>query len=113
MIDLISDKKEIENIINTKIRGKRLIFTDWYKMGIMRKGIPEEKFNEVFPQFGKVFKIEKEDLKQGGIGYELFYELSNNTTFSIATIPKNEALIIIHIVEYKRKLDERFRKLKK
>jgi len=113
MINLISDKKEIEDIINAKIRGKRLIFTEWYRMGIMRKGIPEEKFNEVFPQFEKVFKIEKEGLKQGDIGYELFYELSNNITFSIATIPKNEALMIIHIVEYKRKLDDRFRKLKR
>ena len=69
MVILIGDKKEIEKIINEKIKEKRLIFTDQYKIGIMRKGIPENKFNEIFPQFDKIYKIEKETLKKGDVGY--------------------------------------------
>ena len=112
MVILINDKKEIEKIINEKIKKRRLIFTDWYKIGIMRKGIPENKVNEIFPQFNKIYKIEKEVLKKGDIGYELFYKISNKTTFSIGTIPKKNKLLIIHLIEYKRSLEHRFRKLK-
>ena len=36
----IKDKQEINKIIQEKIKGKKLIFTDWYNVGIMRKGIP-------------------------------------------------------------------------
>lgn len=78
----------------------------------MKKGIPEEKFSEVFPQFDKIFKIEEERLKLGDIGYELFYRLSNNIVYSIATCPKDKDLLIIHLIEYKRNLDKRFEKLR-
>jgi len=44
------------------------------------------------------------------LGYELFYKVSNNTTISIGTIPKENELIIIHLIEYKRNLDYRFKK---
>ncbi len=65
---------------------------------------------EVFPQFNKVFEIEKDILKRGDIGYELFYRLSNNTYLSIATCPKNKNLLIIHAIEYKRSLEKRFKR---
>jgi len=113
MTILIEDKKEIEQIINIYIKNKRLIFTDWYKIGLLKKGIVKEKFNEIFPQFEKIYKIEKETLKQGDIGYELFYKISNKTTISIGTIPKKDKLLIIHLIKYKRNLDYRFKKFKK
>lgn len=109
--ELIEDKTEIDKIIKEKIQGKKLVFTDYYQEGILRKGIEHETVLEIFPQFDKVIKIEKERLKLD-IGYELFYKISNNATFSIATIPKNDAVLIIHAVEYKRKLDDRFKKFK-
>ena len=34
-------------------------------MGLLRKGISEEKFNEVFPQFDRVSTIEIEEMKKG------------------------------------------------
>ena len=78
-------------------------------MGILRKGIEHKKVLEIFPQFDKVFEIEKDTLKYGDLGYELFYKLSNNTYFSIATCPKDKNLLIIHAIEYKRSLERRFR----
>lgn len=110
--ELIEEKTEIDKIIKEKIQGKKLVFTDWYKESILKKGIEHETVLEIFPQFDKVTKIEKEKLKFGDTGYELFYMISNNTTFSIATIPKNDKVLIVHAVEYKRKLDHRFKKFK-
>lgn len=107
---LINDKREIDNIISKKIKGKKLIFTDYYRFGILKKGIEHKRVLEIFPQFEKVFEIEKEALKHGDIGYELFYKLSSNRTFSIATCPKNKKVLIIHAIEYKRSLEKRFRK---
>jgi hypothetical protein len=111
MTVLITDREEINKIISDKIKGKRLVFTDYYKFGILKKGIEHKKVLEIFPQFENVFEIEKDKLKQGDIGYELFYRLSNNTYFSIATCPKNKNLLIIHAIEYKRSLEKRFRKI--
>jgi len=109
MTETITDKKEIDRIINEKIRGKKIIFTRYYDLSIARKGIEHERVLEIFPQFDKVIVIEKEKMKQGDVGYELFYDLSNNTSFSIATIPKNTDVLIIHAVEYKRDLRHRFK----
>ena len=110
MTVLISNTKEIDNIISQKIKGRKLIFTDYYKFGILKKGIEHKKVLEIFPQFEKVFEIEKETLKYGDIGYELFYKLSSNRYFSIATCPKNKKVLIIHAIEYKRNLEKRFKK---
>jgi len=96
MTVLISDRKDIDKIINEKIKNKKLIFTDYYKFGILKKGIEHEKVIEIFQKFDLVYEIEKEILKYGDVGYELFYKLSNNTSFSIATCPKNKNLFIIH-----------------
>lgn len=112
-VKIIEDKQEIEKIIEEKIKNKKIIFTDWYNIGILKKGIPEEKFDEIFPQFDKVYAIEIEELKKGDFGYELFYRISNNLTISIGTIPKEKDLLIIHLIEYKRNLDSRFKKFKK
>ena len=71
-----------------------------------------EKVMEIFPQFERVIKIEKELLKKGDIGYELFYKLNDNTIFSIATIPKNGKILIIHAIGYKRNLDHRFKRFR-
>jgi len=111
-MEIIEDKKEINKIIEEKIKDRKLVFTDWYKEGLWRKGISEDKFNEIFPQFDKIFTIEIETLKKGDIGYELFYKISNNTIVSIGTIPKEKNLLIIHLIEYKRNLDYRFKKFK-
>lgn len=105
----ISDSNEIKKIIDKKIKGKKLVFTDYYYYGITLRNIPHEKVLEIFPQFDKVFMIEKEKLKLGDIGYELFYKISNNITFSIATCPKNNKVLIIHAVEYKRNIEKRFK----
>lgn len=110
MTILIKDKEEIDKIISEKIRGRRLIFTEYYKFGIMKKDIEHENVLSIFPQFDKVFEIEKDELKYGDIGYELFYKLSNNQYFSIATCPKNGKVLIIHAVNYKRSLEKRFRR---
>lgn len=110
MTEIIEDKKEIDKIINEKIKGKKLIFTAHYRLSASEKGIEDKKVKEIFPQFDKVYIIEKEILKYGDVGYELFYKLSNNTDFSIATCPQENKLIIIHVVEYKRSLDKRFKK---
>jgi len=110
MTILITDKKEINNIILEKIKGKRLIFTNYYKFGLLKKDIEHDSVLKVFPQFDKVFEIEKDKLKHGDIGYELFYRLSNNIYFSIATCPKDNKVLIIHAVEYKRGLEKRFRR---
>ena len=64
-VKTIEDKKEIEKIIKEKIKSKKLVFTDWYKLGLLKKGISEEKFNEIFPQFDKISAIEIERLKEG------------------------------------------------
>ena len=111
-VKTIKDKSEIDKIIEEKIKGKNLVFTNWYKVGLLRKGISEERFNEIFPQFDKISAIEIEKLKKGDLGYELFYKISNNTTISIGTIPKENNLLIIHLIEYKRNLDYRFKKFK-
>lgn len=111
-VKLIDDISKINEILETKIKNRKIIFTEWYKIGIMRKGISEEKFSEIFPQFDKIIKIEEERLKLGDIGYELFYKISNNTTYSIATLPKDKNLLIIHLIEYKRNLDQRFKRFK-
>jgi len=105
--EIIKDKKEIDNIIFEKIKGKKLVFTTHYHIGIAQRGIEHEKVLEIFPQFEKVYAIEKDILKYGDIGYELFYDLSNNLHFLIATCPKDNEVVIIHAVEYKRKLDKR------
>ncbi len=110
MTVLISEKSEIQKIISEKIKGKKLIFTDYYRFGILKRDIEHQKVLEIFPQFEKVFEIEKDILKYGDEGYELFYKLSNNVYFSIATCPKDKKLLIIHAVEYKRNLEKRFRK---
>lgn len=110
MASLIENKKEIDKIIQEKIKDKKLVFTDYYKFSILSKGIDHEKVLEIFPKFEDVFAIETEMLKHGDVGYELFYKLSNNVTFSIATFPKNSSLLIIHAVEYKRSLEKRFKK---
>ena len=76
----------------------------------MKKDIEHKRVLEIFPQFEKVFEIEKETLKYGDIGYELFYKLSRNRSFSIATCPKNKKILIIHAIKYKRSLEKRFKK---
>jgi len=110
MTDLIEDKKEIDKIINEKIKGRKLIFTTHYRISSAEKGIEDKTVNDILQQFDKVYAIEKDILKHGDIGYELFYKISNNTDFSIATCPLNGKLLIIHAVEYKRSLDKRFKK---
>ena len=111
-IEIIEDKREIYEIINEKIKGKRLVFTDWYKEGILKRGIEQDEVMKVFYQFEKVNRVEKEKLSKGDIGFELFYKVGDYTTFSIATIPKNEKLLIVHAIKYKRNLDYRFKKFK-
>ncbi len=108
MTFLITDKKEIDKLISDKIKGKRLIFTNYYKFGLLKKDIEHDSVLKIFSQFDKMFEIEKDRLKHGDIGYELFYRLSNNIYFSIATCPKNNKVLIIHAIEYKRDLERRF-----
>lgn len=109
MVEIIADKREIGKIIVDKIKGKKLVFTKYYEISIAQKGLVHEKVMEIFPQFDKVIAVEKETMKQGDIGYELFYKLIDNNSFSIATIPKDGKVLIIHAVEYKRDLRYRFR----
>jgi hypothetical protein len=112
-VKVINDKNEIQNIISNKIIGKRVIFSDYYYFGLDKRGLSHEMIKEIFPQFEKITSIEVETLKYGDLGYELFYELSNNTTFSIATCPQDKNVIIIHAIEYKRSLDKRLKRGKK
>jgi len=109
MVELIQDKKEIERIISEKIKDKRHVYTRNYRLRNAMRDISDEKVMEIFPQFEKVFAIEKKTLKYGDIGYEFFYKLSNNITFSIAFCPKENRLEFIHAIEYKRDLGKRFK----
>ncbi|EFK96337.1 hypothetical protein LDC_1630 [sediment metagenome] len=111
-IETISDKEEINKIISEKIKDRTLIFTDYYYFSIDKKGISHEEVKEIFPHFDKVYAIEIERLKKGDLGYELFYHLTNNTSFSIATCPINSKLLIIHAVLYKRNLEKRIKRFK-
>jgi len=111
-VKIIQDKKEIDKIIAEKIKGKKLIFTTYYHLGIDKRDISHEKVLEIFPQFEKIFAIEIETLKKGDLGYELFYKLSNNINFSIATCPREDNVLIIHAVEYKRNLEKRIKRFK-
>jgi hypothetical protein len=110
MAHLITDKNEIDAIISEKIKGKRVVFTRYCDMSLAEKGLTRERVLEVFPQFDKVHEIEEETLKYGDKGYELFYNLSSNLYFSIATCPKEKDILIIHAVEYKRRLEKRFKR---
>lgn len=109
MAELIRDEKEISKIIEEKIKGKKLVFTKYYQIRLVERGIEHKNVLKIFPQFDKIFAIEKETLKFGDFGYELFYNLSNNITFSIATCPKKDRVEVIHAIEYKRSLARRLR----
>ena len=109
MTELIEDKKEIEKIIDEKIKGKKIIYTRNFRLRNAWRGVSDEQVMEIFPQFEKVFAIEKKVLKYGDVGYELFYKLSNNIIFSIATCPKGNRLEFVHAIEYKRSLGKRFK----
>lgn len=96
MTRLIKDKKEIDKIINEKIKGKRLVFTTHYRISSAEKGIEDKTVNDIFSQFNKIYAIEEDTLKYGDIGYELFYKISENIDFSIATCPQKDKILIIH-----------------
>src|SRR3989344_4641515 len=98
-VKTINDKEEINKIIQERIKGKKLVFTNYYYFGIDKRGITHERVLEVFPQFDKVIAIEIETLKLGDLGFELFYEMSNNITFSIATCPKDEKVFFLYFLE--------------
>lgn len=108
MVETIADKREIEKIIAEKIKRKNLVFTRHYRMRAAWRGISDEKVTLVFPQFEKIIAIEKKIPKKGDTGYELFYRLDEETTFSIATVPADKKIFIIHAIEYHRSLGRRF-----
>lgn len=110
MVEIIKEKREIDGIISEKIKNKKLIFTTHYRISSSEKGIDDEQVKEIFLQFERIYAIEKEILRYGDIGYELFYRLNDNTEFSIATCPKEDKLIIIHAVKYKRNINKRLNK---
>ena len=112
-VKTITDKQEISKIIQEKIKGKKLIFTNYYYFGIDKRGIAHERVTDIFPQFEKVIAIEIETLKFGDLDYEFFYEMGKNITFSIAICLKDNKILIIHAVEYKRNLEKRIKKFKR
>ncbi|MEK6914736.1 MAG: hypothetical protein AABW83_03740 [Nanoarchaeota archaeon] len=99
MVEIIKEKREIDGIISEKIKNKKLIFTTHYRISSSEKGIDDEQVKEIFLQFEKIYAIEKEILKYGDIGYELFYRLKDNTDFSIATCPKEDKLIMSEMLK--------------
>jgi len=107
-VEIIKDEEEIEEIIEIKIKNKKIIFVNYYWDGIDLKGISHNRTLEIFPQFEKVYFIEIERLKKGDFGYELFYKINDKHYFSIATIPKDKNVLIIHAIEIYRNLDYRF-----
>lgn len=111
MVELINNKEEIIKIINEKIRNKNIIKTNNYLLGIEHKIISDKEIMEIYSQFDKITEIEKEILKKGDIGYELFYKI-NGTNYSIATIPKKEVVLLIHAIKYHRNIDKRLKRLK-
>ncbi len=105
---IIKNKKEIDEIIVEKIKWKKVYLTDHCINRAMWRGIDEEKIFSVLPRFDKVFVIETKILKYGDEGYELFYELGRNNYFAIAMIPEADRLKIVHVIEYKRNIKQRF-----
>ena len=109
MVELIYSKDEIEKIIKEKIRNKKIIKTNNYILGIEHKIVSDEDIMKIYPQFDKVTEIEKEILKQGDIGYELFYQI-NGDDYSIAMIPKEKIVLFIHAIKYHRNIDKRLKR---
>ncbi len=110
----ITDKEEINKVIEIikKYNESQYNFTTWYWKRLFLRGMEHERVLEILQEYDKIFLIEKRKLKFGDIGYELFYRLSNNTSFSIAVIPLKDKLEFIHAIEYKRRLDERIKDFK-
>lgn len=90
MTELITDKKEIDKIIEKKIKGKKIVFTNYYYLRLGERGLEHEKVRKILLWFDKIFAIEIDMLKFGDRGYELFYDLGSDVTFSIATVPKEK-----------------------
>ena len=109
MTELINNKKGIEKIINEKIKNKKINFTKNFCWRNAMRGISNNKVLEIFPQFDKIIAIEKKILKFGDIGYELFYSLSDDITFSIALCPVRNHINFVHAIEYKRSLAKRLK----
>jgi len=47
-VKIIEDKKEIDKIIKEKIKGKKLVFTDYYWFGIDKKEFLMRKLKKFF-----------------------------------------------------------------
>ena len=48
MVETITNKIEIDNIIAEKIKGKKFIFTKYYEMSIAQKGLTHENVLKLF-----------------------------------------------------------------
>jgi len=107
----ILEKEKIKEIYDKKVRDKKLIFTGYYNYGIMKRNIEHSETLKILPQVEKIFAIEVEKIK-GKVGYEFFYKLSSNQSFSISTFPSKKKVIVNHAILYNRSLQKRFPSVK-
>lgn len=83
MTELIKDKSEIEKIISI-IKNKKIFLTRNYSLKCAKINTDEKRAIEILPMYDKVIAIEREKLREGDTGYELFYLMDNGFIFSIA-----------------------------
>ena len=107
-------KEEIGKIIN-RLRGyseKQFRFTDNYWKRISSRDIDHDFVVKTFFEFDKINLIEEDILKFGDIGYDLYYEISNNRTLILGVCPKKDLIFIHGIMRY-RKWQSAIKKAKK
>lgn len=108
-------KEEIERIIAIlkKYKTEEFKFTDWYWMRIEERQIKHDFLLKTLFEFDKIRLIEEDILAHGDVGYDLYYELSNNQTLIIGVIPDDKLTFTHGILRYRKwqsalKIEKRF-----
>lgn len=99
-----SKKEEIDKIIKIlkKYKEEDFDFREHYWFRIAQRNIKHDFLLKTFFEFDKIKLIEEDVLKYGDIGYDLFYEISNNRTLIIGVCPKEKLKFIHGILRYRK-----------
>lgn len=97
-------KEEIDKIINIlkKYTKENFKFTEHYYLRIAQRDIKQDFLLETFFDFNSIKLVEQDIMKYGDVGYDLFYELSNNRTLIIGVIPKKQLIFTHGILRYRK-----------
>ena len=99
-----TEKEVIEKVISILKQYKQedFAFTSHYWFRIAQRDIEHEFLLKTFFQFEKIKLIEEDVLPKGDIGYDLYYEISNNRTLIIGVCPLKKLLFIHGILRYRK-----------